>query len=76
MIATVGSEEVKRLDYRLASARFGTGSNGKPVISVARLRRATARREMRFERLGHRTVIFRPVDLDKWAAKFGVEPII
>lgn len=57
--------------YETASAQHFGG-----VVSVQRLRRAVARKELRAVKLGHRTVLFRPVDLDKWAESFAVEAMV
>jgi hypothetical protein len=59
------------LTYLAASANHFGG-----VVSVQRLRRAVARKELRAVKLGHRTVLFRPVDLDKWAESFAVEAMV
>jgi hypothetical protein len=69
---TPGAPLVELLNYESASARFGL-CGGKPVVSVHRLRRAVARRELRCVRVGHRTVLFRPVDLDRWAERLSLE---
>jgi hypothetical protein len=59
------------LTYLAASAQHFGG-----VVSVQRLRRAVARKELRAVKLGHRTVLFRPVDLDRWAESFAVEAMV
>jgi hypothetical protein len=56
------------LTYDQASAE-----HFKEAVSVSRLRRAVARKELRAVKLGHRTVLFRPVDLDRWAESFVTE---
>jgi hypothetical protein len=66
------AQQTELLNYEQASLRFGC-AGGKPVVSVHRLRRAVARRELRCVRLGHRTVVFRPVDLDRWAERLSLE---
>lgn len=57
------------LNYQTASEHFGLGPNGKPLVSVFRLRRAVARKALKAIKFGHRTVFFRPVDLDRWASR-------
>ena len=61
------------LTYRMASDFFGRRPDGRPVVSVFALRRAVASRSLRSLRPGYRTVLFRVVDLDRWAERQAVE---
>lgn len=42
------------------------GAAAAKGVSVHRLRRAVARKELACVKLGHRTVRFRAVDLERW----------
>ena len=61
------------LNYQMASDYFGRRPDGRPVVTVFSLRRAVAARALRAIRLGHRTVLFRQVDLDRWAERHTQE---